>query len=53
MLGLHGCSGFTLVLASRGYSPGLVRGLLIVLASLVAEHRLQQLQLPGSGAQAQ
>ena len=31
----------SLVLASRGYSLVVVHGLLIVVASLVAEHRLQ------------
>ena len=44
---------FSLVVASRGYCPVEVRGLLIVVASLVAEyglqaHRLQQLQHVGS-----
>jgi len=32
--------GFSLVAASEGYSPGVVRGLLIVVASLVAEQVL-------------
>ena len=36
-LGLHCCSGFSLVAASRGYSLVGVPGLLIVVASLVAE----------------
>ena len=40
MLGLGCCVGFSLVAASRGYSPAVVRGLLTVVASLVAEHRL-------------
>ena len=44
---------FSLVVASRGYSPGEVHGLLIVVASLVAGYglqarRLQQLQPMGS-----
>ena len=38
--GLHGCVGFSLAAMSRGYSPVTVRGLLITVASLVAEHRL-------------
>ena len=57
--------GFSLVAESRGYSLVAVWGLLIVVASLVAEtdfrvrgHRscgtwAQQLQLPGCRAQAQ
>ena len=40
MLGHCCCSGFTPVLASRGYSAVLARGLLIALAPLVAERRL-------------
>ena len=34
------CSGFSLVVASEGYSPAAVRGLLIVVASFVTEHGL-------------
>ena len=50
--------GFFLVVVSRGYSPGVVRKLLTAVASHVAgtgsrAHRLQQLQLLGSRAQAQ
>ena len=39
-LSLHCCMGFSLVLASKNYSPTVVCGLLIVVASLVVEHRL-------------
>ena len=35
MLGLHCCAGFSLVVASGGYSLGVVRGLFIVVISLV------------------
>ena len=38
VLGLHCCSGFSLVVASRGYSLVAVLGLLIVVASLITEH---------------
>ena len=38
-LGLHLCAGFSLVVASRGYSLA-VPGLLTAVASLVAEYRL-------------
>ena len=40
VLGLCCCTDFPLVVASRGYSLVAVHGLLIVVASLVAEHRL-------------
>ena len=40
MLGLCWHTGFSLVAASGGYSLGAVGGLLIVVASLIAEHRL-------------
>ena len=40
MLGLYCCSDFSLVAQSRGYSLVVVCGLFIVVASLVAEHRL-------------
>ena len=40
VLGLHCCSDFSLVAQSRGYSLVVVCGLLIVVASLVAEPRL-------------
>ena len=40
VLGLHCCSGFSLVVMSGGYSPAAVRGLLIVVASLAAEYEL-------------
>ena len=38
VLGLRCCAGFSLVVASRGYSRIAVHGLLIAVASLVAEH---------------
>ena len=38
MLSFCCCAGFSLVVASRGYTLVVVRGLLIVVASLVAEH---------------
>ena len=49
LLDLHCYMGFSLVVASRGRSPVEVRGLLVVVVSLVAEYglsarRLQQLQ---------
>ena len=40
MLGLHCCVGFSLVVVTGGYSLVAVRGLLVELASLVAEHGL-------------
>ena len=40
MLGLRCCTGFSLIAASGGYSLVAVCGLLVVVASLVAEHRL-------------
>ena len=40
VLGLHCCTGFPLVVASQGYSPVAVCGLLIAAASLVSEQRL-------------
>ena len=57
VLGLHCCMGFPLDVASRGYSLVMVCWLLIAVASLVVEHRLnncaaeaQQLRLPVSRA---
>jgi len=41
VLGLCGCTGFSLVVADGTSSLVEVRGLLIAVASLVAEHRLQ------------
>ena len=41
MLGLHRCSGFSLVAASGGHSVWGVRGLLTAAASLVVEQGLQ------------
>ena len=38
MLGRHCCVGFSLVAGSRGHSLVVVRGLLIVMGSVVAEH---------------
>ena len=54
MLGLHCCEGFPLVAASRSCSAVAVLRLLIVLVSLVAEHRLQTLVcgLSSCGSQA-
>ena len=40
VLDLHCCKRFSLVAVSRGYSLVAVHGLLIAVASLVAEHRL-------------
>ena len=40
MLGLHCCSGFSLVLVSRGYSLVAGHRPLIEMASLLAEHGL-------------
>ena len=40
-VGLRCCVGFSLVVASRGYSLVTVHGLLILVASLVAEHKLR------------
>ena len=45
MLGLHCCSGFSLVVASGGYPLVAVLRLLIAVAFLVAEHRLKGLQV--------
>ena len=39
VLGLHCRADFSLVAASEGCSPGAVRGLLTVVASLVGKHR--------------
>ena len=38
VLGLHCCLGFSLAVASEGYSPVAGSGFLIVVASLVAEY---------------
>ena len=38
VLGLRYCEGFSLIEASRGYFSAMMCGLLIVVASLVAEH---------------
>ena len=42
VLGLHCYAGFSLVAASRGYSLVVVHRLLIVVASVVVEHGIQQ-----------
>ena len=44
LLGLPCCMGFSLAVVSRDYSQATVHGLLIAVASLVAEHRLQGMQ---------
>ena len=46
VLGLHCCTGFSLVEASMGYPLGVLCWLLIAVASLVAEHGLQGTQAP-------
>ena len=58
MLDLRCCAGVSLVGASRGYSLVVVPGLLIEVASLIVEHRLQDmwaqlLWFPGSRELAQ
>ena len=40
VLGLCCCVGFSLIAMSRGYCPVVVRGLLIAVASPVAQHGL-------------
>ena len=40
VLGLHCCTGFSLVAVSKGHSPVEVLQPLIAVASFVAEHRL-------------
>ena len=45
VLGLCCCMGFPLVVASRGYSPVTVHGLLIEVASLVVEQGLKAAQV--------
>ena len=40
VLGLQGCTGFSLVGVTRGYSLGAVLGLLMTVASFVAENGL-------------
>ena len=44
VLGLHCCTGFSLVAGSRSYSLVVVCRFLIAVASLVVEHRIQGLQ---------
>ena len=38
VLGVHCCSGFSLVVVSGGYFPGAVLGLFVAGVSLVGEH---------------
>jgi len=40
MLGLHCCTGFSLVVVSRGYSPFAVQGFLVAMPSLALEKAL-------------
>jgi len=40
MLGLFSCAGFSLAVKSRGYCLVAVEGLLITMASIIAEHGL-------------
>ena len=42
VLGLSCCVGFSIVVASGGYSQFVVQGLLIAVASLVVEHGVQR-----------
>ena len=44
VLGLRCCTGFSLVVGSEGYSLAVVLRILVVVASLVAEHRLWSTQ---------
>ena len=46
------CAGSSPVVVSRGYSLAVVRGLLIVMASLVAEHGLYVCGLSSCGVRA-
>ena len=48
--GLHCCTGFSLVVGSRGHSLVAVRGLLTVAASLVSEHGLSGARTSGTVA---
>lgn len=41
ILGLCCCVGLSLIVASRSYSPAVMCGLLIIVASLTVEHRIQ------------
>ena len=47
VLGLRCYMEFSVVVASEGYSIVVVHGLLIAMASLVAQHVLQLFQFPG------
>ena len=53
VLGLHCCTGFSLVVVSGGYSPAGVHGLFIVVASLVVEHGLWGLGFSSCSPRAQ
>ena len=44
MLGLPHCVGFSLVASSGGHFPVMAQGLLLAVASPVAEHRLKSAQ---------
>jgi len=44
VLGLHCCTGFSQVVASRGHSSDVLHGLLLAVASSVAEHGRQGIQ---------
>ena len=50
VLGLRCCTGFSLVVGSEGYSLAVVLRILVVVASLVAEHRLWSTQASVVGA---
>ena len=41
VLGLHCCSGFSLVVLSKGYSPAVGSRFLVAVASLAVEYRRQ------------
>ena len=51
LLGLHCCAAFSWVAASRGYSIAAVHRLLVAVAPLVAEHRLQACRLHSHSSQ--
>ena len=52
MLGLCHCLGFSLAAESGGYPVVMVQGLLIAMASLVVEHRLEVHGLRNCSSQA-
>ena len=53
VLGLPHCIGFSLVAPSGGHFPVMAQGLLIVVASPVAEHRLKSTRASVVAVQAQ